>query len=111
MTLVKMFYPEFIFYFKIFLCAGHGPFSHLYEALIRTANPESKWTHEQSSLDMLDLIIESGLWWCFKTSKFKLNWLGYKINLSDYDLDENDLDFIKELIYGNKIPQTKTEDF
>jgi len=62
---------------------GHGPFSHLYEALIRTTNPESKWTHEQSSLDMLDLIIER-----------------YKIDLSDYDLDENDLDFIKELIFG-----------
>ena len=26
---------------------------------------------------------------------------GYKIDLSDYDLDENDLDFIKELIFGN----------
>ena len=101
MTSVKTFSPDFFSYFKIFLCEGHGPFSHLYEALIRTANPESKWTHEQSSLDMLDLIIESGLWWCFKTSKSKLNCVGYKINLSDYDLDENDLDFIKELIYGN----------
>lgn len=73
---------------------GHGPFSHLYEALIRTANPESKWTHEQSSLDMLDLIIQR-----------------YKIDLSDYNLDDNDLDFIKELIYGPLDGQDKTKEF
>jgi len=73
---------------------GHGPFSHLYEALIRTTNPESKWTHEQSSLDMLDLIIER-----------------YKIVLSDYDLDENDLDFIKELIFGPLDKENQDKEF
>jgi len=62
---------------------GHGPFSHLYEVLVRTANPQSEWTHEQSSLDMLDLIIER-----------------YNINIGDYGFAESDLYFIKELIYG-----------
>ena len=40
---------------------GHGPFSHLWESLTKLANPESSWEHEKSSLDMLDLMIESEL--------------------------------------------------
>jgi len=62
---------------------GHGPYSHLWEGFVRSVNPGSKWTHEQSSLDMLDLIRER-----------------YNLQISDYNLVENDWVFIKELIYG-----------
>jgi len=71
---------------------GHGPYSHLYEVLVRRANEDSKWTHEQSSLDMLDLIIEK-----------------YNIDLADYNLDETDLEFIKELINGPLETQSELE--
>ena len=36
---------------------GHGPFSHLWEEFTRRA--ASGWDHEKSSLDLLDLLIES----------------------------------------------------
>jgi len=62
---------------------GHGPFSHLWEVFVQSVNPKCGWTHEQSSLDMLDMIIEK-----------------YEIKLSDYGLGEKDLVFIKELIFG-----------
>eukprot|EP00092_Neocalanus_flemingeri_P022108 GFUD01023983.1.p1 GENE.GFUD01023983.1~~GFUD01023983.1.p1 ORF type:complete len:491 (+),score=131.99 GFUD01023983.1:108-1580(+) len=62
---------------------GHGPYSHLWEVFVRSVDKNTKWTHEQSSLDMLDLILKR-----------------YKIQLSDYKLNDNDLIFIKELIFG-----------
>ena len=42
-----------------FFCPGHGPFSHLWEVFVRSVNPKCGWTHEQSSLDMLDMIVKS----------------------------------------------------
>lgn len=62
---------------------GHGPYSHLWESFVMEANPDSKWTHEKSSLDMLDYLLKD-----------------YSIDLKEFGLDENDLLFIKELIYG-----------
>ena len=39
---------------------GHGPYSHLWEAFIRSVNKGVlEWEHERSSIDILDLIIES----------------------------------------------------
>ena len=80
--------------------SGHGPYSHLYEVLVRRANEDSKWTHEQSSLDMLDLIIESKF--CKSKQCNETCCLEYNIDLADYNLDETDLEFIKELINGKK---------
>ena len=41
---------------------GHGPFSHLFEKYIDTVS-DKKWSHEESSLAMLDfLITENELW-------------------------------------------------
>jgi hypothetical protein len=37
---------------------GHGPFSHLWEDFMKEARPERKWSHEESSLKMLDFLIE-----------------------------------------------------
>ena len=65
---------------------GHGPYSHEWENFVRTAAPETEWNHEQSSLDILDLILKE-----------------YNIDLSQYGLDaDRDLTFIKELIDGKK---------
>ena len=39
---------------------GHGPYSHLWEGFIRAVNGgKLEWEHERSSIDFLDLIIES----------------------------------------------------
>ena len=38
---------------------GHGPYSHLWESFTKLANTKAAWEHEQSSLDLLDLMIES----------------------------------------------------
>ena len=36
---------------------GHGPFSHLFEQFVQEARGV-KWSHEQTSIDLLDLIME-----------------------------------------------------
>ena len=36
---------------------GHGPFSHLFEQLVQETR-SVKWSHEQTSIDLLDLIME-----------------------------------------------------
>ena len=64
---------------------GHGPFSHLWEGFVQEARPDSKWSHEATSLRMLDNIIkEHNLLPLFK----------------QHGLGENDVVFIKELIFG-----------
>ena len=40
---------------------GHGPYSHLWESFTKLANPDSSWEHERSSLEMLDLMLQSEL--------------------------------------------------
>ena len=64
---------------------GHGPFSHLWEWFVAEARPEAKWTHESTSLQMLDNIIqEHNLLPLFK----------------QHGLTKKDVTFIKELICG-----------
>ena len=42
---------------------GHGPYSHLWENFIRAVNKGVlPWEHEQSSIDILEHIIESKLY-------------------------------------------------
>ena len=41
---------------------GHGPFSHLFEQFVQEARGV-KWSHKQTSIDLLDIIIDpAGLW-------------------------------------------------
>jgi len=64
---------------------GHGPFSHLWESFVNEARVDYKWTHEKTSLDMLDFIInENNL-----VPVFAQN-----------GLTEIDITFVKEMIYG-----------
>jgi len=73
---------------------GHGPFSHLWEVFVRDTNPQSCWTHEQSSLDILDRIIQD-----------------YSIDLREFNLTDTDLVFIKELIFGPLENQNPTKEY
>ena len=38
--------------------SGHGPFSHLWEGFVNKANPGLNWAHEDSSIRMLDYLIQ-----------------------------------------------------
>lgn len=67
---------------------GHGPFSHLWEAFVANARPGSVWRHEQSSLEMLQFLIED-------------NQIIPK--LAQHGLTEKDIVFVKEMIhFSNK---------
>ena len=46
---------EFFFVHNI---SGHGPFSHLWEGFVNKANPGLNWAHEDSSIRMLDYLIQ-----------------------------------------------------
>jgi len=64
---------------------GHGPFSHLWEHFVSEARDDYMWRHEKTSLDMLDFIIrENNLMPVFL----------------QHGLTENDVTFVKEMIYG-----------
>jgi len=60
---------------------GHGPYSHLWENFVRSANPGANWEHEESSFALFKLILEE---------RPEIKSL----------ISENDLLFIKELICG-----------
>jgi len=65
---------------------GHGPFSHLFESFMLEARPGCGYKHEQTSLDMFRYLLEeNNLIPVFKELE---------------DLDEIDITFIEELIYG-----------
>ena len=64
---------------------GHGPFSHLWEWFMAEARPKAKWTHESTSLMLIDYIIE-------ENNLFPL--------CEDHGLTARDIIFIKELISG-----------
>lgn len=59
---------------------GHGPFSHVFDSeFMRQACPQTQFTHEKASEDMLDQIVLE----------------------NEIDLDEIELTFVKDLINGN----------
>lgn len=64
---------------------GHGPYSHLWETFLGKARDGKAPPHEKTTLDMLDYLIQD-------------NQL-QQIFLEN-DIQENDIEFIKELIYG-----------
>ena len=76
---------------------GHGPASHLWTHFSHDGGAGAKWEHENSSCDMIDLIIKG--WnennvvhniYC----NIMLN-LEKKIDIKKYDLEAQDLVFIK----------------
>ncbi|CAF1010789.1 unnamed protein product, partial [Didymodactylos carnosus] len=64
---------------------GHGPFSHLFEDVIRETRPDRNWTHEEASIKLFDYLTDQN---------------NLKPMLSQYKLDDTDIIFIKELIAG-----------
>ncbi|XP_031564010.1 deoxynucleoside triphosphate triphosphohydrolase SAMHD1-like [Actinia tenebrosa] len=65
---------------------GHGPFSHMFDGqFIPAARPEIHWKHEEASVQMFDYLVDSN---------------NLKQEFVKYDLDQQDLTFIKELIAG-----------
>ncbi|CAI5710767.1 unnamed protein product [Hyaloperonospora brassicae] len=75
---------------------GHGPFSHVFDGLfleqLRKKNiidAAFEWSHEQGSVDMFDFL----LW---KNT----------IRVEDYGLNQQDVLFIKELIWGGPLPDS-----
>jgi HD superfamily phosphohydrolase len=70
---------------------GHGPYSHLWEYFMKEARPESLWRHEESSLKMLDYLIE------------KNNLLPVFL---EHGFDDVDLLLIKELINGGPLDRS-----
>lgn len=60
---------------------GHGPFSHVFDnEFIPLAIPGSKWTHEQGSEMMLEYLVDD----------------------NNVDIDQEELNFIKDLIMGER---------
>ncbi|KAL4151158.1 hypothetical protein PRNP1_008107 [Phytophthora ramorum] len=76
---------------------GHGPFSHVFDGLFLDQLREKKlipgsfkWSHEQGSVDMFDYLLAEN-----------------KIRLEDYGLAQHDVVFIKELIWGGPLRESK----
>ncbi|CAH0519871.1 unnamed protein product [Peronospora belbahrii] len=75
---------------------GHGPFSHVFDGLfldqLRKKNiidEAFKWSHEKGSVDMFDFLLsENG------------------ISVENYGLTQQDVVFIKELIWGGPLPDS-----
>ena len=66
---------------------GHGPFSHLWEAFMKKADPEANYCHENMSVRMFEHMLDSN-----ENLREGLKSLG--------GIDERCLRFIKELIVG-----------
>jgi len=62
---------------------GHGPFSHMFEKFISVVRPGSPWTHETASIEIFQRIVDE------QSDMF-----------IKYGLNEQDITFIKEVIYG-----------
>ncbi|XP_063858631.1 deoxynucleoside triphosphate triphosphohydrolase SAMHD1-like isoform X7 [Scylla paramamosain] len=64
---------------------GHGPFSHLWEQFVRQARPEKQWVHENASTKMFDYLLKAN---------------NLVEEFQRYGLKEQDIIFIKEMIYS-----------
>ncbi|XP_047675005.1 deoxynucleoside triphosphate triphosphohydrolase SAMHD1-like isoform X2 [Tachysurus fulvidraco] len=72
---------------------GHGPFSHVFETFMKEAKPELNWKHEQASIKMFEQLINN-----------RMNGKTIKEIMDGYGLDEQDIMFIEELIFGPNPP-------
>ncbi|GAA6105702.1 deoxynucleoside triphosphate triphosphohydrolase SAMHD1-like [Tachysurus ichikawai] len=72
---------------------GHGPFSHVFEIFMKKANPELNWTHEKASIEMFEQLINN-----------RMNGKSIWDTMVEYGLDEQDIVFIEELIFGPNPP-------
>ncbi|KAF1777055.1 HD domain [Phytophthora cactorum] len=79
---------------------GHGPFSHVFDGLFleqlqkkRLIPTTFKWSHEQGSVDMFSYLLTEN-----------------EISVEDYGLTQQDVTFIKELIWADhcQIPTAST---
>ncbi|ETI37797.1 hypothetical protein, variant 2 [Phytophthora nicotianae] len=75
---------------------GHGPFSHVFDGLFleqlrkkKLIPMTFKWSHEQGSVDMFAYLLTES-----------------KISVEDYGLTQQDVVFIKELIWGGPLPDS-----
>ncbi|XP_047674740.1 deoxynucleoside triphosphate triphosphohydrolase SAMHD1-like [Tachysurus fulvidraco] len=71
---------------------GHGPFSHTFETFMKEAKPELNWKHEKASIEMFEQLIN------------KKNGKTIKEIMVGYGLDDQDIVFIKELIFDPNPP-------
>ncbi|CAI5725146.1 unnamed protein product [Peronospora effusa] len=75
---------------------GHGPFSHVFDGLFldqlrkkKIIDEAFKWSHEQGSVDMFDFLLSQN-----------------NISVEKYGLTQQDVVFIKELIWGGPLPDS-----
>ncbi|KAE8955762.1 hypothetical protein PF005_g32292, partial [Phytophthora fragariae] len=75
---------------------GHGPFSHVFDGLFldqlrkkKLISQSFKWSHEQGSVDMFDFLLAENM-----------------ICVEDYGLTQQDVIFMKELIWGGPLPSS-----
>jgi HD superfamily phosphohydrolase len=74
---------------------GHGPFSHMFEEVIEQLCPETSWKHEIASLKMFEKMLNTNE--------------HLKEEFESYGLFENDLQFIKDLIYADIFKSAKVD--
>ncbi|KAK3539172.1 hypothetical protein QTP86_027609 [Hemibagrus guttatus] len=77
---------------------GHGPFSHTFEIFMKEAKPDLEWKHEKASVEMFERLI---------TRNQKDGETIEKI-MEEYGLDNQDIVFIEELIYGPDPPTERS---
>eukprot|EP00794_Sanderia_malayensis_P018294 gene18294-20117_t len=66
---------------------GHGPFSHVFDNVyMKLMEPESRWTHEQASIEMFDYMVDENVSVQKSFEKFKIG--------------GNEMQLIKDLIIG-----------
>ncbi|KAF5899115.1 deoxynucleoside triphosphate triphosphohydrolase SAMHD1-like isoform X1, partial [Clarias magur] len=75
---------------------GHGPFSHVFEVFMKESNLQ--WEHEEASVQMFEQLIRRRTKNNNKTIK--------ELMRDDYDLNDNDIKFITELINTKPVPQS-----
>ncbi|XP_047673908.1 deoxynucleoside triphosphate triphosphohydrolase SAMHD1-like isoform X2 [Tachysurus fulvidraco] len=75
---------------------GHGPYSHVFEIFMKEEKPDLNWTHEKASIEMFEQLMNN-----------RMN--GIREIMAKYRLDDQDIMFIKELIFGPNPPNGEKE--